>query len=75
MTILKMPNKLHVALEETAFRHGTDGIKFYPPSEWDAQLGTGWTPRYQLAYQSGRQYVRDMTGNYPPTGYSKNDIQ
>lgn len=65
-------------IEQTAERHGHDGILFYPPSAWgtDDHSGQirGETDRiYATAYQRGRERFRAISGAYPPTGDTSQD--
>ena len=51
-----------------AFRHGQDGIKYYPPSSWGS-YGMQWANAdYQEQYIKGRKKYFEETGAYPSGG-------
>lgn len=43
-------------IEDIAFRHGQDGIMFYPPSEWDEKKSAilALQEAYRAAYARGK---------------------
>ena len=74
-------------IQQTGFKHGQDGIRFYPPSCWndqptDTQERRESTPTsgyheaniiYEQAYIQGREEYKRQTGRYPSTGETKFD--
>jgi hypothetical protein len=46
---------------DRGFRHGTDGIVFYP-------AGAANPSAYKMGYIDGRNYWRKLFGSYPSSG-------
>ncbi len=60
-------------IEATAFRHGSQGIQFYPPSRWGrVRLPEHAMRSYELAYVRGMiaSYKGDIAPRCPKCGYT-----